>query len=148
MSGISFNVKIIGSNIQVSVYHERSNRKFSLAKWWCSYTPILRYLYLSISFGLPELAKNFGLSFKTCKSPVNFCLGATDTNQQLRKRSEISIDHISSSYFILSRCILDFSVGVGALSYDWVRSFPFFFFFLISVVIFRTPDQIRFRSMC
>ena len=28
-------------------------------------------------------------------------------------------------FFVLSRCFLDFSVGVGLLSWNWVRSLPF-----------------------
>ena len=54
-SFLDFNIKVIGNNIHTSVYDKRHtiNLNFlwliSPVEWWCSYTPIIRYIYFAVS---------------------------------------------------------------------------------------------------
>ena len=56
----------------------------------------------------------------------------TPTDRPMSVRNCCVIE-VFGGAFVLSRCVLDFSVGVVLLSYGWGRSLPFFFNYLLCV---------------
>ena len=53
-SFLDLNIKVLGNDIHTSVYDKRDDFgfpivNFPLVEWWCSKTPIIRYLHFAVS---------------------------------------------------------------------------------------------------